>query len=267
MDILKESDMGGIYVRHAVDEVPRASEFMFHVHDRCEMFYFISGNAQYLVEGSAYPLEKGSLLIMRPGEAHCTRILSSEGYERYAVNFPLSLFDSFDPERRLMKAYMDRPLGKGNMFILEGLEDDFKKMCYCELEEYDRALLMKTKLIGLIDRINQEYDRRASYGEEEHTFAERIVRYVNLHLFDELSVPLLAEHFFLSPSQFSRVFRQATGAPPWEYVTAKRLFAAREMLLNGSSAREAAESCGFGDYSVFYRAYVKRFGCSPNSMK
>lgn len=267
MDFLKESDIGGIYVRHAVDEAPKASEFIFHVHDRCEIFYFISGNAQYLVEGSAYPLEKGSLLIMRPGEAHCAKILSSERYERYAVNFPISLFDSFDPQRRLMKAYMDRPLGKGNMFTQSGLEKTFDEMCGCELDEYGRNLLMTTKLLALIDMINREYDQRSDDGEVSHTFAERIVRYVNHHLFDELSVPMLAEHFFLSPSQFSRVFKQATGAPPWEYITAKRLFAAREMLLNGTSARKAAEACGFRDYSVFYRAYVKRFGRSPNSKK
>lgn len=264
MDILNESDIGGIYIRHAVDESPKASEFNFHVHDRCEIFYFISGNAQYLVEGSVYPLERGSLLIMRPGEAHCTRLLSSERYERYAVNFPLSMFDGFDPRRRLMRAYMDRPLGKGNMFTLEGLEDIFSEMCGCISDEYDRSLLMMTKLLGLIDLIDHEYDRRSDDGDESQTFSERIVRYVNLHLFDRLSVPMLAERFFLSPSQFSRVFKQATGAPPWEYITAKRLFAAREMLMNGTSANKAADACGFGDYSVFYRAYVKRFGISPN---
>lgn len=265
MDHLTEAELGGLYIRHAVDEAPNAAQFVFHVHDRCEIFYFISGNAQYLVEGSAYPLESGSLLIMRSGEAHCTKILSSERYERYAVNFPLSLFDSFDPKRRLMRAYTDRPLGEGNMFTLRGLENVFYEMCNTELDDYDKTLLLTTRLIELIGLINREYDKRSAEGEEAHTLAGRIVRYVNLHLFDELSVPTLAEHFFLSPSQFSRVFRQATGAPPWEYITAKRLFAAREMLANGTPAGEAAQSCGFGDYSVFYKAYVKRFGHSPNS--
>ena len=50
------------------------------MHDRCEAYLFISGNAQYLVEGSVYPLERGSLLIMRPGEAHCVRFLGETLY-------------------------------------------------------------------------------------------------------------------------------------------------------------------------------------------
>lgn len=267
MDHLKEYDTGGVYIRHAVDEAPNAAEFVFHVHDRCEIFYFISGEAQYLVEGSVYPLERGSLIIMRPGEAHCTKILRSERYERYAVNFPVSLFDSFDPKRRLMRAYTDRPLGKGNMFDPGRLENIFAEMCADGPDDYDRRLLMTTRLIELIGLINREFDKRSADGVEALTAAERIVRYVNLHLFDELSVPMLAERFYLSPSQFSRVFRQATGAPPWEYITAKRLFAAREMLMNSTPARKAAEACGFGDYSVFYRAYVKRFGSSPCGSK
>ena len=30
--------------------------------------------------------------------------------------------------------------------------------------------------------------------------------------------------------------------------------------------KKAAENCGFKDYSVFYKAYVKRFGEKPSSI-
>ncbi|MDE7212552.1 MAG: AraC family transcriptional regulator, partial [Lachnospiraceae bacterium] len=53
------------------------------------------------------------------------------------------------------------------------------------------------------------------------------------------------------------------GAAPWEYITIKRLNAAREKMRAGATAQSAGESCGYGDYSAFYRAYVKYFGCAP----
>ena len=90
--------------------------------------------------------------------------------------------------------------------------------------------------------------------------------YVNKHLFEELSVPILAKQFFMSTSQFNRVFKQAAGASPWEYITIKRLTAAREKIRNGVSVQSACESCGFRDYSAFYRAYVKHFGCAPKKL-
>ncbi|MBR1863893.1 MAG: AraC family transcriptional regulator [Ruminococcus sp.] len=267
MDTLKEFNTGDIYIRHAVDLHPDGRSFEFHVHDRCEIYYFIDGSAEYLVEGSVYALERGSLLIMRPGEAHRVRIVSEERYERYAVNFPLSVFDSFDPRRTLMIPFTDRPLGKGNCFSLPGQEGAFEEMCRDDLDVYGRRVTAVTKLMMLTDLIGACSRRELpSYGGAD-TVEKKMVAYVNEHLFDEFTVESLAEHFFLSRSQLCRTFKRATGASPWDYILAKRLLAAKQMIDNGSTARHAAESCGFGDYSGFYRAFVKRFGHSPKGVR
>ena len=83
------------------------------------------------------------------------------------------------------------------------------------------------------------------------------------HLFSPLTADRLAAHFYLSRSQFGRVFKNITGTSPWDYITAKRLIAAKSMIEKGAGAKKAADDCGFGDYSNFYRAYVKRFGKKP----
>jgi AraC-like DNA-binding protein len=44
----------------------------------------------------------------------------------------------------------------------------------------------------------------------------------------------------------------------------KRMACARELLKNGVPAKEAAERCGFGEYSTFYRGYEKMFNQSPS---
>ena len=258
--MLKEFNTEEIYIRHAVDRSPNGRLFDFHIHDRCEIYYFISGCAEYLVEGSVYPMNEGSLLIMRPGEAHRVSILREDRYERYAVNFPLSLFDSFDPRRHIMRPFTERMLGRNNHFVLTDARKYFDDMCADDLDYYSRNVRMMSCIMVLCDR---EFSRSAADRRAAVTQAEKMVAYVNSHLFDELSVDLLAEHFYLSRSQFTRIFRQATGAPPHDYITAKRLIAAKEMISSGASAGYAAESCGFGDYSSFYRAYVKRFGKSP----
>lgn len=265
--MLKEYSFDDIYIRHAIDECPNDKYFTMHIHDRCEIYFFLSGNVEYLVEGSKYPLEEYSLMIMRPAESHKAKILDNSRYERYAINFPLSFANSIDPQNRLMKAFTERPLGKNNM--LDTSEIDMKliykiisEMC-CDEETYDKQLTLKTHLYMLLDLINRAFHAKAQVEHKQPNIGERIIAYVNLHLFEELSIPILAKHFYLSPSQFSRVFKQATGAAPWEYITKKRLTAAKEMLQNGHSAQYACESCGFGDYSSFYRAYLKHFGCAP----
>ena len=119
----------------------------------------------------------------------------------------------------------------------------------------------------LLDMINRAYEKKKKTDNCPQSISESIVAYVNKHLFEELKVPALAEHFFLSTSQFSRVFKQATGAAPWDYIIKKRLTVAKEMMGRGVSAQEACERCGFLEYSSFFRAYKKYFGCSPKKDK
>ena len=116
MNILEEFNTEELYVRYAVDEAPDDRDFTMHIHDKCEIYCFVSGNAEYLVEGARYPLKTGSVLIMRPAESHRARILGNEKYERYAVNFSFAATDILDPRRILMKPFLDRPLGRGNLY-------------------------------------------------------------------------------------------------------------------------------------------------------
>ena len=265
MNILKEYYIGENYIRYAVSDTPVPHDFNFHVHDKCEIYYFIEGKAQSLIEASVYDLRKGSLMIMRPGEAHSIRILEQERYARYAVNFPMSFFDAFDPKRTLMRPYTERELGKENMFFMPGLESVFEEITAEGLSEYDRSVVLNTKLAYLLDQINREYFKKDRKKTTSSSFAGQAVGYVNRIIFSDISVAELADRFYMSKASFCRMFKEATGATPWEYITAKRLVAARSMILAGSSAGEAAEKCGFGDYSSFYRAYKKRFGTSPYS--
>ncbi len=265
--MLNEYSFGELYIRHAIDTAPDEKEFTMHIHDRCEIYFFISGNVEYLVEGSRYPLDENSLMIMRPAEAHAPKITGSSTYERYAVNFPLDLVKAIDTEMRLLAPFTQRLLGKDNMFSASELDIKlvhklFSEMC-SDNDDYGKRLTINTHLITLLDMINRAWGEKKRSGHKQQNTAERIVMYVNDHLTEDISVPQLAEHFYLSTSQFNRVFKLATGAAPWEYVIKKRLTIAKELLRNGASAQKAAENCGFRDYSVFYRAYIRYFGHAP----
>ncbi len=265
--MLSEYSFNDIYIRHAIDDAPDDKDFTMHIHEQCEIYFFLSGDVEYLVEGSRYPLDENSLMIIRPAEAHKPRITGDGRYERYAINFPLSFASGIDPEGRLTRAFTDRQLGKGNMFSSSELDMRlvyrlFSEMC-SEDSDYSRQLSINTHLPMLLDMIERAAFAKGKAQNKPQSMAERIVLYVNEHLTEDISVPQLAKHFYISPSQFSRVFRQATGAAVWEYITRKRLTGAKELLRSGCSAQKAAESCGFKDYSAFYRAYVKQFGCAP----
>ncbi len=235
--MLKEYSFDNIYIRHAIDQSPDDKDFTMHIHEQCEIYFFVSGRIEYLVEGSKYPLDENSLMIMRPAESHKARIAESVRYERYAINFPLSFACNIDPDGSLIKAFTEHSLGKENMFGASEMDMKlvhklFSEMCGDD-SDYNKQLTIKTHLLILLDMINRAFSERGNIEHKPQSNAERIVMYVNNHLFEDISVPLLAKHFYLSPSQFSRIFRQSTGAAPWDYVIKKRLTIAKELLRNG----------------------------------
>lgn len=265
---LREFTFHNIYVRHAVDYEPEDAYFEMHIHSRCEILYFVAGRVEYLVEGSKYPLEQGSLVIMRPAESHRAKIIKSTLYERYTINFPISVADRIDPERILMKPFLERPLGVGNLYLPSEFDDIpienyFKRIFGCH-DKYTTDVEIQLCLMSILDSIRiSNRKRNGCVCPAEQTRSMQILKYINEHLFEELSVSMLAERFYVSTSQFNRIFKNATGSSPWEYITLKRLTAVKEKIGSGAQVSKACEECGFHDYSVFYRAYVKYFGCSP----
>ena len=87
----------------------------------------------------------------------------------------------------------------------------------------------------------------------------------NLSMISDLS--FIETVFHYSNSHVNRIFRKTLGVSVWQYITVKRLDLAYNLIAEGNSAKNAAVRCGFSDYSVFYRSYVKHFGEPPSALK
>ena len=69
----------------------------------------------------------------------------------------------------------------------------------------------------------------------------------------------------MSKYYLCRAFKKYSGVSIHSYITHKRVVYAKQLIDSGETASGAAYKVGFGDYSAFYRAYVKVFGKSPAS--
>jgi transcriptional regulator GlxA family with amidase domain len=72
----------------------------------------------------------------------------------------------------------------------------------------------------------------------------------------------------LSPRQFSRAFRAETGQSPAKAVEHLRVEAARVLMEQGRLSMDAiAEETGFADRERMRRAFLRRFGQSPQTIR
>ena len=264
----------GCMVHHSIDAHPNEADFPLHAHPFCEVFYFIQGDGYYTIEGRDYPLSPGSILLTRDGEIHKLHISDRAPYERMAIHFPLDeILQKNTPFGGLRSLFLDRSPGCGNLFTpktgesAEFLAACFARICRPHASEADFALSLTANLPALLTELcsmreNAPLPQSALKGESA-TLLPEIIDYINRHLTEIEGLAELEQRFFFSKSTLNRLFSSSTGSTVWEYVVLKRLHAARRMLLDGKSAAIAAASCGFGDYSAFYRQYKRVFGESP----
>jgi AraC-like DNA-binding protein len=134
------------------------------------------------------------------------------------------------------------------------------------MDDYNRKLAIISYLLPTLQEIRLTFLQKQQEAIPAHNqdASQELVEYVNYNLTsNELSLDTLSEHFLISKCQLNRIFKQATGSTIWDYVLIKRMMAARQMLRAGKPALEVCQTCGFRDYSAFYRLYKKRFHVTP----
>ena len=93
---------------------------------------------------------------------------------------------------------------------------------------------------------------------------KRIVDFVESHVDQPIGLNDLAAVAGLSPFHFSRVFKQANGETPCQFVRSRRLERARTLLATTTMAlAELALACGFANQSHFTAAFTRATGVSP----
>lgn len=246
------------------DQTPNPENFSTHMHDNYEIFCFLSGNAEYIVEGSIYPLHKGDFLLMRYAEAHNIHLLSSSPYKRMVINFQPSQVPSAFMER-LLSSFNNRPIGKMNHYPQSTFSNN-QLIYYMEKLCFSNDLKIRSAYLNvLLLELSEHFQKlRQIPGTSKHNLCTDVISYINEHLTEELSLQQLSEHFFISESQLNRNFKSFLGSTVWDYITRKRLLIAKNQLEQGANPTKIYLDCGFNDYTTFYRAYRSRFGMAPS---
>ncbi len=262
-----------ISVYHSIDQTTSPDRFVLHAHRNCELYYFISGEGYYTVEGNDYELSPGCLLAMRSGEVHTPHIRPDKPYERICINFPLSAFPLISTE--LGDLFLNRPLGKNNRLVpgeesARFISDCMARICR-ESPEDRRYTQVYSNLLPLLLELyhvqkRTEFEDKpclipSAQGSSE--IVARIIEYINANLTTIRNLDDLGQEFFFSKSYLNRIFKESTGSSVWDYIVLKRLLLSRTLLQEGKQANIVASECGFCDYSSFYRQFKQRFGISP----
>lgn len=96
----------------------------------------------------------------------------------------------------------------------------------------------------------------------------KVEAFVREKLDEEISVDALAELAELSPFHFSRVFKQATGMTPLQFITRERIARAQQLIRETSdSLLEIALDVGYTSPSHFAQVFRRMVGVTPTEFR
>lgn len=95
----------------------------------------------------------------------------------------------------------------------------------------------------------------------------RVLELIESSLDTDVRVNELAQECGQDVRSFTRSFRASTGFAPYEYLTYRRMEAAKELLLAGMAVTEIALSTGYSNPSKFAAAFRRFAGCTPTQWR
>ncbi len=104
--------------------------------------------------------------------------------------------------------------------------------------------------------------------DQESRRVKTVKQYINDHYSEDLTLEKLAGLIGMSPSSFSRFFKQRTNKTLSTYITDIRLgVAARALVDSTQNISEICYACGFNNLSNFNRTFKNKRGMSPKDFR
>lgn len=107
-----------------------------------------------------------------------------------------------------------------------------------------------------------------AYVEKNNKYGKQAVQLIESSFHDNISLTSIAEKLQLSPSYFSRIFKEYTGLSFSEYVMTARIESGKKLLLEtGLLIKEIGESVGYHKTNYFIKVFKDCTGMTPGEYR
>lgn len=219
-----------------------------------DLWYVVEGLGQMRLEDLVIPITPGRCFVLQPG---AKPVATQDPIQRllvFAVHFEIDTVLSFPTEGQIVR--------DNTFFVM------LASHCANYFQKEGKVGLFQSHLLGQ-QMLLQLYDEllhpaKRPLDQNIHSLVQQIRQEPG----QIPPVEELAQKFGLSPAQFTRRFRAATGLAPGQFIIRARLERARQLLRETDmSVGQIAQALGYSDIYFFSRQFKEYAGYSPTQIR
>lgn len=230
------------------------------------LFLVVNGRADIATSGKIYPLEKEDYIIINCAKQY--RILLTKDSLLVEISIGRKEIQSLAHNEGLRfhcvsSGHQGSKYEKFRFVLREFLSNYAVKTQGLDADKMSSLYKICSYMLNYF---SVSADTTEKYGKDSKT--EQILRYIEEHYREKITLEDAASQVFMAPTSFSRFFSRETGVSFVNYVNKIRLeCAVQEMLSSNASISEIAWENGFGSVSQFNKYFRKKYGMSPRDYK
>lgn len=256
-------------LRHSENELPD------HLHDLYEVVYIHEGKGTFFIDHAHYDKGPGDLFLIPGNTVHRSFPSAAEPIVSSAIFFAPSFVQTHsfgDDYESLMSFEIARKTKQYKITLPEPVRLTIEKTINAmsnELIEQQSGYrhgvwLQLQQLLFELSRYPFKKAASTSTAKFGPQWIQNALRDINRDPVRCGGLSELSAKACVSASHFSRVFKQLTGMNVTDYINAKRLVQAKELLLaTDDSVETIALACGFQGMRHFYQLFKELTGLTP----
>ncbi len=232
--------------------------------DDYQLIYVADGKLHLTLDGKEQTVQKGNMILFRPGEPQIYSLYAKDTPETYWVHFT-----GKDVEE-ILGLYN---IKQGTNIFFTGISRNYKWLFRqmiqeLQLKRTDFADMLALQLKQLFLYIGRNVEEGPLVTADLLNEIETAMHYFNKNFYTPIVIEDYAKQHHMTPWWFIQNFKKLTQVTPTQYILSLRINNAMNLLDNTDySIAKIATSVGYDNALYFSRLFKKHTGISPREYR
>ena len=228
-----------------------------------EIELYLSKSGTTFINEVKYDIEQYSLIVCKPGDV------------RYSVNPFKCYYLYISAEDGIIKDILDSLPPQMQAFNAKILLDRFFSLLKYPAKRNEEQPYAELRIVGHVHEIVFRLAENRDFYEKQKFVSVNVSkaiteakRFIMKNYNRNIQLKDVANHVFLSPNYFHKLFTQVTGITPHQYIINQKINAAKKMLLESDATiTDIIINCGFSSQSYFNAIFKREVKITPNDYR